>query len=299
MRANASVTRSEIAWRRARAQHWVLTRRDLLALGFSPKAIRRRVESGRLHPIGPGIYAVGRPELTREGWWMAAVLACGRGAALSHRSAGALWGIARERPGRIEVSCTSRRECERPGVRVRSGTLRPAEIVRHHRIPLTIPVRTMVDLATEAGPRLLERYVNEADKLDLADPEALRRELEGYRGVRGVRPLRNLLDRDTFVLTAEELERLFLPIAREVGLSLPQTGEMVNGFEVDFYWPERKLVVETDGLRYHRTPAAQARDALRDQAHTAAGFTRLRFTHHQVKHEPEHVRRILAETVAR
>ena len=98
-----------------------------------------------------------------------------------------------------------------------------------------------------------------------------------YAGVPGAKRLCALLDRDTFVLTEEELERLFLPLAREVGLSLPKTKEIVNGFEVDFYWPELKFVIETDGLRYHRTPSAQARDARRDQAHTAAGFTRLRF----------------------
>lgn len=230
---------------------------------------------------------------------MAAVLACGPGSALAHRSAGALWGIVRERPGRIEVSCTSRRESARRGVEVRSGTLRPSEIVWRDDIPLTSPARTLVDLATELPPRQLERAVNEADKLEVIDPEMLRAELEGYRGVRGVRPLRNLLDRDTFVLTDEELERLFLPLAREVGLPLPRTKEMVNGFEVDFYWPDLRLVVETDGLRYHRTPSAQARDALRDQTHTAAGYARLRFSHHQVRYEPAHVRRILRETASR
>lgn len=230
---------------------------------------------------------------------MAAVLACAPGSALSHRSAGALWGICGERPGWIDVSCTSRRECERPGVRVRSGTLRPAEIVRHHGIPLTVPVRTLVDYATESTARQLERAVNEADKRDLVDPETLRAELEGYRGVRGVRPLRPLLDRDTFLLTDEELERLFIPLARDVGLPLPKTKETVNGFEVDFFWAELRLIVETDGLRYHRTPSAQARDALRDQTHTAAGYARLRFSHHQVKYEPGHVKRILRATVAR
>ena len=275
----------------------MVTRKELLELGFSRTEIERRVGSGRLHGLGHGIYAVGRPQLTREGWWMVAVRACGPGAALSHRSAAALWGIAKERAGRIEVSCTSRRECERVGVRVRGGTLRAAEIVRRNGIPLTRTARTLVDLASELSPKQLERAVNEADKLDLVDPETLREALEGYRGVRGVRALRALLDRDTFVLTEAELERMFLPLAREVGLPRPETREIVNGFEVDFYWPELKLVVETDGLRYHRTPSAQARDALRDQTHTAAGYTRLRFPHHQVKYEPEHVKAILRKTV--
>src|ERR1700759_1555885 len=96
--------RSRAAWQLARAQHGVLTRRDLLGLGFSADAIKHRVAAGRLHQISVGIYAVGRAELTPNGRWMAAVLACGSDAALSHRSAAELWGIARERMGRIDVS---------------------------------------------------------------------------------------------------------------------------------------------------------------------------------------------------
>jgi len=154
----------------------------------------------------------------------------------------------------------------------------------------------MVDLATELSPRRLERAVNEADKRDVVDPESLRMALEGYRGRPGVRPLRTLLDRDTFVLSDQELELLFRPLALESGLPLPKTKAIVNGFEVDFFWPGLRLVVETDGLRYHRTPSAQARDALRDQTHTAAGYARLRFSHHQVRYEAGHVRSILTST---
>ena len=102
-----------------------------------------------------------------------------------------------------------------------------------------------------------------------------------------------LLDRNTFLLTDSELERRFIPIARRAGLREPFTGAIVSGFKVDFYWPDLGLVVETDGLRYHRTPAAQARDRLRDQAHAAAGITPLRFTHAQVRYEPGRVEEIL------
>jgi very-short-patch-repair endonuclease len=110
--------------------------------------------------------------------------------------------------------------------------------------------------------------------------------------------LREVLDRRTFTLTDSELERRFLPIVRRTGLSLPRTGHHLNGFKVDFYWPDLGLVVETDGLRYHRTPAQQSRDRLRDQAHAAAGLTPLRFTHAQVRYEPRHVQATL-EAVAR
>lgn len=145
----------------------------------------------------------------------------------------------------------------------------------------------------------VERAINEADKYDLITPHDLRARLESHRCQAGVGRLRGILDRRTFRLTREELERRFLPLVEEAGLPLPFTNRWVNGFEVDFHWPELGLVVETDGLRYHRTPAEQARDRLRDQAHTAAGLSHLRFTHEQVRYDPGHVRTILLQTVAR
>jgi very-short-patch-repair endonuclease len=107
-----------------------------------------------------------------------------------------------------------------------------------------------------------------------------------------------MLDRHAFRLTDSELERRFLAIVRRTDLPLPETGTRLNGFKVDFHWPALGLVVETDGLRYHRTAAQQVRDRLRDQTHTAAGLTTLRFTHFQVRYGPWHVQSTLA-TVAR
>ena len=127
----------------------------------------------------------------------------------------------------------------------------------------------------------------------------MREALEGLRGQSGVGRLRALLDRRTFRLTDSELERRFLALVRRAGLPLPRTRQWVNGYRVDFLWPELGLVVETDGLRYHRTPAQQARDRVRDQAHTAAGLTTLRFTHWQVRFEPEQVCETLASVIAR
>jgi very-short-patch-repair endonuclease len=145
----------------------------------------------------------------------------------------------------------------------------------------------------------LEAAVNEADKHDLVDPDSLRAALPRFRGTPGVAVLRQLLDRRTFTLTESQLERLMLPLLRGAGLSDPETGAWVNGFKVDFYWPDLGLVVETDGLRYHRTPTQQARDRLRDQAHAAAGLTVLRFTHGQVAFQPGHVDRTLTAVARR
>ena len=230
---------------------------------------------------------------------MAAVLACAPGAALSHGSAAALWEIGSEAGRRIDVSICRRCNHRPPGIRAHARpSLRTDDVTERYGIPVTTPVRTMIDRATELTPNRLERMVNEADKHDLIDPEALREALDDYAGERGVKLLCTLLDRLTFCLSDTELEVLFRPIAARAGLPTPLTKEIVNNFEVDFYWPDLGLVVETDGWRYHRTASAQTRDALRDQTHTASGLTTLRFSHHQVAYEPEHVHRILATTAA-
>lgn len=297
-RKSAQSSSGHRAWRLAESQHGVVTRAQLLEIGFSRSAIEHRIERGRLHPVGRGIYALGRPQLTRHGRWVAAVLSCGPQAVLSHASAAALWGIGSE-GSRIEVSVPVRRTPRRPGISVhRRATLTSRDTTRHCGISVTTPVRTLIDIATRWSRSRLEAAINEADKRGLTDPEALRRSIACHPTQPGVGALRRVLDRRTFVLTDSELERRFLPIAHEAGLPLPQTGCRVNGYMVDFFWPDIGLVVETDGLRYHRTPAQQTRDRLRDQAHAAAGLTCLRFTHAQVRFEPDHVRVTLA-TVAR
>jgi hypothetical protein len=292
-------TRSAKAWELAGRQHGIVARRQLLGLGFGSRAIEHRVARGRLHPVAHGVYAIGWPELTPKRRWMAAVLACGEGAALSHRSAATLWEIASERPGLTDVSVRRLCELRRPGLRVRGRpTLPPEDITFSDGIPVTLVARTLVDVATELAPSALERAVNEADKRDLIDPESLRDALERYAGQPGVKPLRNLLDKRTFRLSDSDLEVRFRPIAESAGLPPPLTKQFVNGFEVDFFWPHLGLVVETDGLRYHRTPSTQARDARRDRAHLLAGMTPLRFTHYEVKHDPARVQAELRQVAA-
>jgi very-short-patch-repair endonuclease len=267
-----------------------------MRFGIGGQGIKRRLRSGRLHPSPwRGVYAVGRPELTRLGRWMAAVLACGPGATLSHSSAAALDGIAPERLGEIEISVLANRQPGRDGIRIHRRA--SMQTTTRNGIPLTSPTQTLLDLATRLGPRHLESAVNNADNRDLVDPERLRNEIEALGGP-GVRPLRRLLDEATFTLTDTELERYFLPIARRAGLPKPLTQQHLNGHRVDFYFPALKLVVETDGLRYHRTPTQQVRDRKRDQAHMRAGLTPLRFTHFQVRYEPDDVEAILVAVAA-
>jgi very-short-patch-repair endonuclease/predicted transcriptional regulator of viral defense system len=291
-------TNVQTLWKLAEIQHGVLSRGQLLAAGLTPDAIRHRLEEGRLHRVYPGVYAVGRPELSQLGRWIAAVLACGEGAVLSHASAAELWGVkTTSDKGLIHVTVPSRRRGGHDGIRVHRRDLTPAEIAKRQGIPLTAIATTLVDQAATISRKRLEAQVNEADKLDLADPETLRAELDRIPSRPGIRKLRALLDEATLVLTDSELERLFLPIAKRVGLPKPETRKKLCGFRPDFHWPDLNLVVETDGLRYHRTPQQQTTDRLRDQKLTAAGKTVLRFTHAQVKYQPDYVRATLIAVV--
>jgi len=292
--------RSRLAWQLAGRQHGVVTRGQLLELGFSKSGIEHRVARGRLYVVAHGVYAVGWPKLTPKRAWMAAVLGCGEGALLSHSSAAALWEIGFERGEVVDVSVTRRAELKRPGLHVRGRpSLRAESVTSHDGIPVTTPVQTLIDLSTELAPIGVERAVNEADKRNLVDPETLRAELDRYSGEPGVKPLRAILDKRTFRLSDSDLEILFRPLAMEAGLPHLLSKEIVNGFEVDFFFPDLGLIVESDGLRYHRTPSTQTRDARRDRAHTLAGMTPLRFTHYEIKYEPARVRSELRRIASR
>jgi very-short-patch-repair endonuclease len=299
------------AWGLARAQHGVVSRRQLLALGLTTSGIKHRIARGRLHPVARGVYAVGRPTLTLNGHRMVAVLACGGDAdirsevqlrpgrgvpsvVLSHDSAAALLQIGREPASRFEVSTVLPTDHRVPGVKVhRRFGLSDGWYGFYEGIPVTSPVQTLIDLAMRHGRPAMERSLNEADKLELVRTDDLRKALDDHPGEPGVARLRAIIDRRTFRYTRTELERAFIPLAGRAGLSLPRTSVYVTGHEVDFHFPDLKLVIETDGLTYHRTPAEQAKDRERDQDHTAAGLTPLRFTHAQIKFEPDHVVRIL------
>lgn len=287
-------------WALVKRQHGVVAHRQLLELGLRRSSISWRVKSGRLHAVRHGVYAVGRPELSRHGRWMAGLLVCGPEAVLSHGSAAALWGFGSEPRGLVEASLPPNRRCRQPGIRAhRRAALRPGDVTEHEGIPVTSPVRTLIDQATRLPPARLERAVNEADKLDRVAADALYGALDDYRGVPGVASLRKLLDPVHFRLSDSDLEQAMRPLAMTAGLPVPETKAWVNGYEVDFFWPELGIVVEADGLRYHRTAFQQRRGLARDQAHMATGLWPLRFSHWQVAREPAHVRKVLRRAAER
>jgi len=286
--------RAQQVWALTERQHGAVSLSQLLAFGYTPAAIAHRLNRGRLHPVMRGIYAVGRPELSRLGQMMAAVLACGAGAVVSHGTAAELWRLRRRELGPLHISVPGETRSRRPGIVVqRRVVLTPGTASRYEGVPVTSVALTLIDLAASLPAAQLERAVNMADSLELLDPERLRVTLDAFPFVPGVRALRKLLDAHSFRLTDSELERIFNLLVAQTSLPPPVTQRYVSGHRCDFAWPDLGLVVETDSLRYHRTPIQQRRDAERDHAHLLAGLERVRFTHFQVAYERAHVVRTL------
>jgi len=256
-------------------QHGVVSRSQLLQAGLTSEAIKRRVTAGRLHVLYRGVYAVGHRVLTLEGRWMAAVLACGPNAAISHTTAAAAWAL-RRAGGAIHVTVPGRggRQAPRGIVLHRSPTLTPAQIASHRGIPVTNVARTIVDVARTVTREELARIVDEADRRRLVDFAALRSARSAS--------LRAVLRSYAPAPTRSELERRFLRLCRDHGLPKPEVNAIIEGIEVDFVWRSRRLVVEVDGYAFHRSPADFERDRERDVHLAMRGWTTRRFTWRQV-----------------
>ena len=283
---------AEIA-RRATPQHGVLNRRQLSDIGLSGREIDYRVNVGRLHRLHRGVYAVGHIPPSPHSRAMAAVLACGPGAVLSHHSAAALWGL-RRLPDVVHV--TAPRDHRLRGVRVhRSRTLSKADTTVHYGIAVTGPARTVLDLVQELADRDLARMVNDARIARLVSLEALRALIERSPG-RATARLKALIARDGGP-TRSELEDAFLVFAERYELPLPGINEEIAGHEVDLLWPEQKLVAELDSRTVHDTKHAFEEDRDRDADLLVGGYRVIRITHERLTRRPareaERLRRLL------
>ncbi len=220
---------------------------------------------------------------------MAAVLAGGPGAVLSYRSAGMHWGLARG-DHVVEVTVPVRRRA-RAGIRGHEATLAPDERTIHEAIPVTTPTRTLFDLASVLRERQLERAINEAEVRRLWDRTSLAALLERYPRHRGNPIIRSALERrrQGATVTRSELEELFVELLDAAGLPRPELNALIEGFEVDAVWRDRRLIVELDGRGFHSTAAAFERDRARDRALQAAGWRVVRLTYRQLRDMPEAV----------
>jgi hypothetical protein len=276
--------------RLAEAQHGVVGRRQLLSLGFSVAAVDHRVRAARLRRVHQGVYAAGHRVLTVEGRWMAAVLAAGELAVLSHHSAAAAWDLRRVGAGATHVTVPGwAGRARRSGLRVhRSITLEPHETTRHRGIPITNPVRTLVDLAATLKGRPLEQALDRGEHLRLVDFADLTKTLEAHPTRSGSPSLQAMLSRYTAgsTFTRSDLEERFLALCDRHDLPRPGTNIRIKGVEVDFVWRDARLIVEVDGYTYHRSPSSFEDDRARDVALAVAGWTVLRFTWAQVTSRP-------------
>jgi hypothetical protein len=290
----------------AARQHGVVSTHQLLDLGLTRSAVNQRVAAGRLHRVHPGAFAVGHPILSREGAYMAAVLACGPGALLSHRSAAALWDLRRSERSRIDVTAPGRRRRAIRRIEAhRSRTLVPRDAARVKNIPCTSVARTLVDLAEVVDLRALERACEQAEILNLFNAEALANALARVRGRHGAPKLRAVLGAAApgETLTRSELEERFLALCGAAGLPRPEVNAWIpfaggEGAEADFLWRGRGLIVETDGHATHGTRRAFERDRRRDQRLALAGYRVIRFTWRQVARDPGEVAQTVRQLLA-
>jgi predicted transcriptional regulator of viral defense system len=275
----------------ARVQHGVVARWQLVEMGWGRGAIAHALKLGRLHRVHPGVYAVGHRRLSLRGHWMAAVLACGPEALLSHVCAGAHWGLVARGRGGIDVTVPGRSRSGQPGIAIHLvRALDHRDRTRKDGIPVTTVSRTILDLAEVLPGNRLERAVEEADRLHLLHAQELQRVLKRSPGRHGLKPLKVVLDAYRLPPdTRSELERRFLELVRGAGLPPPATNVHVVGFEVDAVWLDRKVVVELDGFAYHRTRDAFERDRERDAALQLAGYRAPRLTWRRIETEPAQV----------
>lgn len=277
-------------------QHGVVARRQLLAHGVSPRAIERRLRSGRLMAAYRGVYWVGGTPRTQLGDWMAAVLAAGSDARLSHLSAAHLWGLV-DHSG---VPHVTRRSGGRSPAGYRLHHCRdasPDELARVENIPVTTVARTLVDLAGILGESRLSACLNEGRRLRIVDLEDLRRAMARQPNKRGRGTLRRLVDRidPAWLPTKSELEDLFRALCQEAGLPEPERNVKLHGYEVDCLWPDHKVIVELDGHRFHHHRTEE--DYARDLHFLSLGYRTIRITYRMVVDQPERVIQILREVL--
>jgi hypothetical protein len=275
--------------------------RQLRSIGRSKDAIHRRVRAGRLHPIHRGVFAVGHRRLGVDGRRWAAVLACGESAALSDASAGAAWGLRASASATIHVTVPGRGGRGRhDGIRLHRRTLAADETTRLDGLPITTPVRTLLDLAA-AGlrGRKLEAALDHAERRLRVDWAEMGRVVERHAGRPGAPALRDTLARyapgsvDTF----SELEEIVLELCDEHGLPRPVVNRVIEGQRRDFSWPGTRLIVEADSYTWHRSPSALDDDRERDVRLPLAGCLPLRFTYAQCTQRRAYVRAAILQAL--
>jgi very-short-patch-repair endonuclease len=259
---------------------------QLLAAGLTQNMVKYAIRSGRLHPRFRGVYAVGHTALSRQGWWTAALLACGPGSALAFGSAATAWGFHHREILPVEVIVPGARGRKQRNVNVHRMPLGAQDTVILDGLRVTTPARTIVDLAAKTTPRQLRHIVERAQDLRRFHPDVIRSRAAGRRGCKELRDLLAMLEPDKDKARSH-LERLFLAVIRRHRLPRPDVNARIARRRRDFVWPASRLVVEVDGYRWHSTKAAKRRDHRRDRELTALGWRPVRLTFEDIAFEPD------------
>lgn len=277
-------------------QHLVFDLGQLCSLGMTAAGVRKRAAAGRLHRVHHAVYSLVPPRLlAREGLWMAAVLACGPGAVLSHRSAAALHELRAYGAVKIDVTVPSRSTRHHPGIKLhRSTTLRPTDTTRVQNIPCTTVARTQLDLAEVINQRGLERCMDQAEMAEVFDLRALNDQLARNATRPGATRIRRVLDEHYIgsTFTWSKFEERFLAFCRAASLPQPEVNYWIvlpdgePAIRADFAWPAHRVVVETDGRRTHGTRQAFERDRRKDLRLARAHWSPMRVTSRRLKAEP-------------
>ena len=285
----------------AAQQHGLVARRQLLEAGLTPNLVKMRVNRRRLHPVHRGVYLVG-PAVAPYLAEMAAVLACGEGAVVSHRSAAALWELL-PHPGPsvpVDITIPVLDRGHRLGIQAhRTATLEQSEVKTKNRIPVTTPARTLLDLAGGLRTSELERLLAQVERQQLSTPGEISLLIARHPRRPGVGILRALLSGDASpTLTRSHAEERFLALVRKAQLAMPEVNVGVGGYEVDFLWRPQRLVVEVDGFAFHSSRREFKRDRRRDSILSLKGLRVLRITWGQIVEEPEAVVALVAHNLA-
>jgi very-short-patch-repair endonuclease len=279
------------------AKQWgVVSRQQLHALGLGRGAIGHRLRTARLHRLHPGVYAVGHTHVAQRGRWLAAVLAYGTGAALSHLDAAALYELRRRHAGKVHVTVPGRRGHSQGEIVVHSVRhLHRDDVTIRDGIPVTSVGRTLLYLAEVVAGSELRRALQSAERLQLFDLAAMTSLLHRSRGRRGLKPLGAALAEFAGPppITRSELEEIFIDFVRAHDLRPPAMNALVEGYEVDAFWPEHRLVVELDSRGFHDNAVAFEEDRARDTRLQVAGYRVLRITYRRMIERPAEVARTI------
>jgi predicted transcriptional regulator of viral defense system len=275
----------------AERQHGVVSIRQLSGpLGYSRRSVSRATAAGWLHRLYRGVYAVGHARIPREGRCLAAVLACGPGALLSHQSAAWLWGITTRGPFPLHVTTPVPRKSRPPIVVHHARSLAPEDRGLRENIPVTAFPRTLLDVAATDRFDRLERMLERAEELERFDLRAVESLLARAAGHPGAGCLRRAVALyRTPAFTRSGLERRFLALMKEAGLPQPSTGFNERGYELDVYWPELRFAVELEVFETHGTHGAFERDRLRREDLKLAGIEMTHVTGRRLEREPQRV----------